>query len=106
MGRGDNVIKDPNLTDAFTQGFNEAVAARDVPTKYQVEITFGGVKIVDKIVDTPDEVIAIVTEHLPHGDGVQIEINVTQQEDAAPAEVEASDDDIVDAEVIEDQPAD
>ena len=102
--RGDNVIKDSTLTEAFKQGFDEAIAMRDIEQAFRVQVALGGVMIINKVVNTLEAVHEIMHEHLQHGVGIKIDVEVIEKEQDAPAvEASDSDDDIVDADIVEEQ---
>lgn len=101
-----NIIKDPSMMDAFNEGLTEGLAHRGVQIIYKVTTSFEGIKLNEKIFEKQSDAIAFVIDNTTTvGQEAHIVVQwVTapagEEADSAPA-LEAGDDDIVDAEVVE-----
>lgn len=102
-------IKDTSLTDAFRQGFEEGVAlAATTQTLYEVEASFEGTMLRKTQFSDLGQALAEVKEFLSNGSGTEINIKVIAVAlDAEGAALAAApdDDDVVDAEIVEEPPS-
>jgi hypothetical protein len=97
-----NVIKDQGLMNAFKEGFVEGQAMQDRPI-WEVTVEFEGTTLNRT---THDDVVSALQAagralDTP-GTKVTIEVGLDSGADA-PAVTEANDDDVIDAEVLEDE---
>jgi hypothetical protein len=99
-----NVITDSSMTDAFKQGFTEGQANRDLQIVWKVTVSFEGIKLNEKVFEDQAGAINFVLDNtVTVGQEVVIEVlwNRTDANQDSASALEAGDDEIVDAEVVE-----
>lgn len=112
MPRRENkaTVSDQTMEDAFRQGFDEGMRqAAGAELMYEFVATFDGTDLRRVQFSDLDQCLVEAKELLLHGHGTKVTILAiavpTQQAQEQRAVEEAPDDDVEDAEVVEDEPS-
>lgn len=102
-----NVISDSGMMDAFKEGLIEGTANLGKAIGWLVDISFEGTALNNRLFEDVEEAMAFVAQNIETvGMDVRIRVRWTTSpshggKDSAPKAIAQSDDDIVDAEVVE-----